>query len=170
MDKSKTPASDDQSETQGLDKDTNTSISKSSSHIEKKPVLLRVGGETWEEASDGEYVARCTKVDPDYRMIHNRKVAIYFTVMEGSEAGKRARRFYNKKSQKEADESGSDFGAKSKFCVDMQRLFESIIGDGSIPIEIDPVELFLNQEFEITVKQSSKGDAMVIDIKHHLGF
>ena len=170
MTETKTPASDDQSKTQGLDKDTSASISKAQSHIDNKPVFLTVGGTIWKEAPDGEYIARCTKVDPEYGENIYRKLAIYFTIIEGQESGKRARLFYNKKSQEETDESGSDFGLKSKFYTDMKRLFESIIGDGSIPIEIDPVELFLNTHFKITVKHSKKGDAMVIIIDHYLGF
>jgi hypothetical protein len=65
------------------------------------PAFFRVGGNTWEEAPEGEYIARCTKVDPNFG---GRKLAYYFTIIEGEHTGKRARLFYNKLSKEEAEE------------------------------------------------------------------
>ena len=136
----------------------------------KQPVYVTVGGHTWDEAPDGEYIARCTKVDPEYRFMNNRKIAIYFTIIEGSQSGKRAILFYNKRSSKDVEELGSDFGPMSKFCTDIKRLFLEVIGDGSIPVEIDPVHLFYEENFKIVVKRSKKGQAIVKQIEHHLGW
>ena len=136
----------------------------------KEPVYVTVGGHTWEEAPDGEYIARCTKVDPEYRFMNNRKIAIYFTVIEGSQIGKRAILFYNKRSSKDTEELGTDFGPMSKFCTDIKRLFPEVIGDGTIPVEIDPVNMFCDEIFKIVVKRSKKEQANVIKIEHHIGW
>ena len=136
----------------------------------KQPIYVTVGGHTWEESPDGEYIARCTKVDPEYRFMNNRKIAIYFTVIEGFQLGKRAILFYNKRSSKDVEEFGIDFGPMSKFCTDIKRLFHEVIGDGSIPVEIDPVNLFYDKIFKIVVKRSKKEQANVIQIEHHKGW
>jgi len=137
---------------------------------QKQPVYVTVGGHIWEEAPAGEYVARCTKVDVEYRYLNNRKIAVYFTIVEGAHSGKRAVLYYNKRSEKEAEETGSEFGPMSKFCTDIKKLFYEVIGDGSIPVEIDPVNLFLDEVFKINVTQSKKGQSTVTQIEHHLGW
>lgn len=133
-------------------------------------MLLRVGGNKWEEANEGEYVARCSKIDSDYKFMQNRKLAIYFVIVKGPESGKRAILFYNKLSQADADEKGTDFGVKSKLFTDVKKLFPDTIGDGTDVNEINSEDLFLYKEFRIKVKRSNNDQAIVTDINHHLGF
>lgn len=132
--------------------------------------LLLVGGPTWKEAPTGSHLARCTKVDPDWKFMGNRKVAIYFTVTEGEHEGTRARLFFAKRSTQIAEETGVDFGPGSKFFDVLQKLFPEVIGDGSKTVPIDPVELFLNRIFKITVecrlKKSGGDNAIVTEIDH----
>jgi len=132
--------------------------------------LLRVGGNKWKEADSGDYIALCTKIDPDYQYKKNHKLAIYFVIIEGDEIGSRAILYYNKLSQVEAEKGKTDFGAKSKFFTDIKKLFPEIGGDGSSPVEIDLDDLFGNETFRIKVERSDKGQATVIDIDHDLGF
>jgi len=171
MDDRKTPASDNQSETQGLESKSNTNIPQYKSPKRNTPVLLRVGGYKWEEVPDGKYYACCTRVDPEFGEGIFRKLAIYFTITEGEHAGKRARLFYNKLSEKEAKERDTDFTPYSKFYSDLKKLFPEIIGDGSIPIDIDPVNLFKDENFIITTELRGKEkQATVQEIEHDLGF
>ena len=132
--------------------------------------MLRVGGNKYDEAPDGEYIARCTKIDLDYKYMRNRKLAIYFTIVEGPESGKRAILYYNKLSEVDAEIKGTDFGTQSKAFADIKKLFPDFIGDGTDVTEIDFEDLFFNKEFRIKVERSDNGQAIVIDIDHHLGF
>ena len=132
--------------------------------------LLRVGGNKWKEAGSGEYIALCTKIDPDYQYKKNRKLAIYFVIIGGNEIGSRAILYYNKHSQVGAEKRKTDFGVKSKFFADIKKLFPKIVGDGFHPVEIDLDDLFGNKTFRIKVERSKNGQATVIDIDHYLGF
>jgi hypothetical protein len=49
-------------------------------------------------------------------------------------------------------------------------LFPGKVGDGTMPIELDIVSLFYEEEFKIKVKTSDNRQATVIDIEHYLGF
>lgn len=167
MSKLKNPATVFEAESQGLEKTTGEIVPL-------KPhgaIFLRVGGHVWEETPPGKYVAECSKVDPEFRFMNNRKLALYFIVVEGKHTGKRARLFYNKMDGALAVQVGTDFGLYSKFFQDIQRLFPERVGDGSIPVEIDPVQLFEGKIFNITVALSGKKkQATVKHIEHYIGF
>jgi len=134
--------------------------------------LLRIGGEVWQEAPSGKYTAKCTKVDPDWRFMNNRKLALYFTVIEGEFSGARARYFFPKRSRDLAIQTGSDFGPKSKLFQVIKKLFPGILAPDGKVSPLDPCELFLKKVFEITVElrkgrnRESTGNAIVIDISH----
>jgi len=171
MDDRKTPASGDQPETKGSVSKYESNITQSLHPKINTPVLLRVGGPTWEETPDGEYYACCTKVDPEFGVGIYRKLVLYFTITEGAHTGKRARLFYNKLSIDEAKENGTDFGTYSKFYSDLKKMFPEVIGDGSNPIEIDPVKLFKDENFIITTElRGKKKQATVQGIKYDPGF
>ena len=134
------------------------------------PTFLRVGGTDWMEAPPGRHIARCTKVDPDFKFKDNRKLVIYFTI-RGPVSGLRARLFYPKRPATLAQETGSDFGIRSKLFKDLARLFPQLVGTGIDMVEIDPVMLFLGQDFEIEVeqRQGKKAEvpsAIVVRIEH----
>ena len=148
------PAPDfDGSQAQGSEKTSKT--------IAQQPVIYSVGGDIWEEVPDGTYSSVCSKVMPDFKFKGIPKLMLYFTITEGSYAGHRARMAfgYNKSN------TGSSFGAKSKFYETVGELFPKLVGDGSMRVVFDPIELFKNKHFLITTELRNK-NAMVQKIKH----
>jgi len=139
---------------QGSDK-TNEEI------VTHEPIILSVGGDTWKEVPDGIHSAVCSKVMPDFKFKGIPKLMLYFTITEGQYAGYRARMSfgYNK------NNTGSSFGAKSKFNETIGKLFPELIGDGSKRVTFDPIKLFEKKHFLITTELRNK-NAMVQKIKH----
>jgi len=162
MVKLKTPAPVFEAEARGSENETESIVTQSKQH---KPTFLRVGGNRWEEAPNGDHIAKCTKI-----AVIGRKLVIYFVVIKGTYAGKRARLFYNMLSKEEADRIGTDFGAKSKLFNHVQKLFPNKVGNGDDPVEIDLAAIFMDETFKIKVKRSEKRQATVIDIENDLGF
>ena len=160
MDDQKPPASDDQSETQRLD--------KTSKIITQQPVVFSVGGDFWEEVPDGSHSAVCSRVIPDFVNEKGyRKLMLYFTITEGDYRGYRARLAYNPNK----DSTGPTFGSRSKFIKHIKKLFPELIGNGRERKDFDPVTLFKDKHFLITteLRKGKDGDtlfAMVQDIKH----
>jgi len=131
--------------------------------------FLRVGGNKWIEAPVGEFVARCTKIIPDF---YGTKTALYFIITKGEHAGKRSRLFYHKLPRDEAERLGTDFGAGSKLFTDLEKLFPELIGDGTDPVELNFNSLFLDKTFVITteLRGKTKQQAIVQKIEHYIGF
>ena len=130
--------------------------------------FLRVGGNKWEEAPDGEYIARCTKIIPDF---YGRKTVLYFVITEGEHAGNRSRLFYHKLPKSEAERLGTDFGAKSKLFDHLRKLYSDRIGDGTEPVELDFNKLFLDEVFKITTELRGKEQQSIVQsIEHYIGF
>jgi len=131
--------------------------------------MIRIGGHSWEEAPDGVYLAKCTKVDSDYKFMQNRKVALYFTLIDGDYIGSRARMFFPKRRPELAKQMGSEFGPKSKLFNTIHMLNPASVGQGKIAVEIDIEDLFLGNIYEITVEKRGKGknsNAIVVSIEH----
>jgi len=154
MDDQKTPASDDQSETQRLDKTRKI--------ITQQPVVFSVGGDFWEEVPDGTHSAICSRVIPDFVNEKGyRKLMLYFTITEGTYSGYRARLPYNPSKES----TGPTFGSRSKFIKHIKILFPDLIGNGRERKIFDPVELFKNKHFLITTELRNK-NAIVQKIEH----
>ena len=158
MDDQKLPTSDNQSETQGLD--------KTSKIITQQPVVFSVGGDIWEEVPDGIHSAVCSKVVTDFNYRGIQKLMLYFTITEDVYRGYRARLSYNYSK----DSTGPTFGSRSKFFKHIKKLFPEFIGNGRERKEFDPVKLFKDKHFLITteLRKGKDGDtpyAIVQDIR-----
>ena len=130
-------------------------------NVAHEPIILSVGGDIWKEVPNGTHSSVCSKVMPDFKYRGIPKFMLYFTITEGSYAGYRARMSfgYNK------NNTGSSFGAKSKFNETIRELFPKLIGDGNKRVTFDPVRLFEKKHFLITTELRGK-NAMVQKIKH----
>ena len=111
--------------------------------------------ETVPQAPKGTYIAKCIHVDPNWTYLRNRKVALYFEIMEGVEKGKQARRFYNL--QKYID--GYASGDKSKFRKDLKKLFPEHAEQPDVEVK----DLFVGVFFSIQVIEKRSRDGSDIN-------
>ena len=118
-----------------------------------------IGGDGWKEVPDGEHIAVCSKVMPDFKWRGIPKCMVYFTVNEGEYHGYRARLAYNYNK----DPTGPTFSKYSKYAKDVTKLFPDKFNDLSKEEIFDPIELYEGSYFKITTKQIN-GNAMVQNI------
>ena len=117
---------------------------------QKKSQFIKVG-EVKPQAPNGEYIAKCVHVEPNWKFLGNRKVAVYLEVSEGENEGKVARLFYP---LRKLHDDNYDIAPKSKLMKDIKRMFPEYFGKG----EIDPVELFQDKFFYIKVEKCMSKD------------
>ena len=118
-----------------------------------------IGGDGWKEVPDGEHIAVCSKVMPDFKWRGIPKCMIYFTVNEGEYHGYRARLTYNYNK----DPTGPTFSKYSKFVTDAKKLFPNKFNELSKKEIFNPIKLYEGISFKITTKQIN-GNAMVQNI------
>ena len=134
--------------------------------------MIRLGGQIWEEVPSGEYIARCTKVDPDWRLGNTRKLTLYFTITEGQFTGARARLFFARRYEAFAKDTGADFGHQPKLFSTVMQLFPEELNTDALTSIIDPIDLFFGKIFQITVElKNSKNtespiNAVITNISH----
>lgn len=116
------------------------------------------------QAPEGSHTAKCVHVEPNWTYLWNRKVALYFEIVDGPHTGTVARRFYP---LKKLSDGTYEIAPKSKLMRDIAELFPDKLEKG----EVDPVELFDNKFFNIDViqKKSKKGEvnSIVSTLTHY---
>jgi len=139
--------------------ETQSSGMKINATITNNECAFTIGGDSWEEVPDGQHIAVCSKVMPDFKWRGIPKLMIYFTITGGQYDGYRARLAYNYNK----DTTGPTFGKYSKFVSDVKKIFSDKFNDLTKKEVFDPINLFFGKNFKITT-ELRKGNAMVQNI------
>ena len=108
------------------------------------------------QAPTGKYLGCVMHVEPNWTFLGNRKVALYFEILEGPNKECEARKFYGLKLQENGEYKA---GAKSNLVKDMYRFFPNESNNEGLDPMLFKGKIFL---IEVVLIKSDSGESNAI--------